>query len=80
MPLNDRKTTAKSWNSISSPVHRAPEPEDKHGPQGSATFPKPQGTHCLGHIKHQSAAKSLLSLNPLASSTPYPAGQYLPLV
>lgn len=77
--FNERKTAAKSWDSISSAVDRAPGPEDKRGPQGSAAFPKPQGTHCMGHIKHQSAAKSLpaLALNPLAPSTPYPPGQYL---
>lgn len=47
-PLNDRKTAAKRWKFlilISSPVHRAPEPEAKCSPQGSAAFPKPQGIH-----------------------------------
>lgn len=66
-PLNDRKTAAKSWNFlilISSPVDRAPEPEDKSGPQGSAAFPKPQSTPCLGHIKHQAPAKTFFFKSP----------------
>lgn len=74
-PSNDRKTAAKSWNSISSPV------QEHQSQKTSVALRAQQPFQSLRALivwvtSNIICSQTLLSLNPLAPNTPYPAGPY----